>query len=179
MEQIPLVHGILFKKKTLIYFNWRVITPQHCDGLCHTSIWISHRHTRVPSLLNPPPTSLPTPSWASGCHKALVFGFVWHTTPTGYLLHIWQYICFNAILSNHPTLSFLHCIQESVLNVCVSFAALHIESSELSLQIPYICINIQAMGKKHAVFFFLSTRRYKSDELSRKPASHKHRWKGI
>ena len=30
---------------------------QYCDGFCRTLIWISHRHTRVPSLLNPPPIS--------------------------------------------------------------------------------------------------------------------------
>ena len=123
-------------------------------------------------LPHPPPLQVVTERWFQAPCITL-------QTPTGYLFYRWYCVRFNAILSNHPTLSFLHCIQESVLNVCVSFAALHIESSELSLQIPYICINIQAMGKKHAVFFFLSTQRYKSDELSRKPASHKHRWKGI
>ena len=33
------------------------------------------------------------------------------------LLKNWQYICLNATLSNHPTLSFPHCIQKSVLSV--------------------------------------------------------------
>ena len=36
-----------------------------------------------------------------------------------------QCICFNAILSNHPTLS-SHWVRKSVLYVCVSFAALHV-----------------------------------------------------
>ena len=31
-----------------------------------------------------------------------------HQTHTGYLFHMWQCICFNAILSNHPTLFFSH-----------------------------------------------------------------------
>ena len=39
-------------------FNWRV---HCCVGLCHTSAWIRHRYTHVPSLLNLPPTSLPIP----------------------------------------------------------------------------------------------------------------------
>ena len=46
----------LFKQKYL--FNWRIITSQYCDGLCHTSTWINHRHTCVPSLPNPLPISL-------------------------------------------------------------------------------------------------------------------------
>ena len=49
-------------------FNWRIITLQHYVGFCHTSPWISHRHTRVPYLSNIPPTLL-------GCHRALALGF--------------------------------------------------------------------------------------------------------
>ena len=40
----------------------------------------------------------------------------------------WKYTCFNAILSNHPTLAFSHRVQQSVLYICVSFAVLHIGS---------------------------------------------------
>ena len=36
-------------------FNLRIIVLQYCVGFCHTSTWVSHRHTDVPSL--PPPTS--------------------------------------------------------------------------------------------------------------------------
>ena len=42
------------------------------------------------------------------------------------------YACFNAILSNHPTLAFSHRVQQSVLYICVSFAVSHIGSSLLS-----------------------------------------------
>ena len=35
---------------------------------------------------------------------------------------------FNAILSNHPCLTFSHIVQKSVLYICVSFAALHMGS---------------------------------------------------
>ena len=42
----------------LFYFicNWGIITLQYWDGFCHTSTWICHRYTHVPSLLNLPPT---------------------------------------------------------------------------------------------------------------------------
>ena len=40
-------------------FNWRIIALQYCVGFCHTSAWISLRHTYVPSLLNLPSTSHP------------------------------------------------------------------------------------------------------------------------
>ena len=42
-------------------FNWRIIALQCCAGFCHTSTWISHRYTYVPSLLNLLPTSLSIP----------------------------------------------------------------------------------------------------------------------
>ena len=47
-----------FKK---IICNWRIIALQYCVGFCHTSAWISHRYTYVPSLLNFPPIFLPIP----------------------------------------------------------------------------------------------------------------------
>ena len=38
-----------------------------------------------------------------------------------------QYTCFNAFISNHPTLAFSHRVQKSVLYyICVSFAVSHI-----------------------------------------------------
>ena len=47
-----------------------------------------------------------------------------HRTWTGDLFHI-SYTCFNAILSNHPTLAFSHRVQKTVLCICVSFAVSH------------------------------------------------------
>ena len=41
-------------------FNWRIIALQYWGGFCHTSTWISHRYTYVPSILNLPPISHPT-----------------------------------------------------------------------------------------------------------------------
>ena len=47
--------------KILFIFNWRIIALQYHVGFCHTTTWISHRYTYVPSLLSLPPTSLPIP----------------------------------------------------------------------------------------------------------------------
>ena len=52
---------------SFIYFNWRLITLQYCNGFCHTLTWISHGCTCVPhpelsSLLPPPPIPQGHPS---------------------------------------------------------------------------------------------------------------------
>ena len=54
--------SVIYKYSFLfIYFNWRLITLQYCDGFCHTLTWISHGCTCVP-ILNTLPSSLPIPS---------------------------------------------------------------------------------------------------------------------
>ena len=50
-----------------MFFNWRIISLQYCIGFCHTSTWISHRYTYVPSIWNLPPTS----------HSILPLWFSW------------------------------------------------------------------------------------------------------
>ena len=72
--------------KKVIYFNWRLITLQYCDGFCHTLIWISHGCTCVPHP-ETPPTSLPIPSlWVVPVHRLWVPCFT-HRTWTGHLFH--------------------------------------------------------------------------------------------
>ena len=61
----------LFKK---IIFNRRIIALQYCVLFCHTSTWISHRYTHVPSFLNLPPTP-PTHPTPLGCHREAFFFF--------------------------------------------------------------------------------------------------------
>ena len=39
-------------------FNWRITAFQCCAGFCHTTTWISHKDTYIPSLLNLLPTRL-------------------------------------------------------------------------------------------------------------------------
>ena len=53
-------------------------------------------------ILNPPPTSLPIPSlWVIPVHQPQE-SCIMHRNWTGDSFHIWYYICFNAILPNHP-----------------------------------------------------------------------------
>ena len=74
----------------------------------------------VSPIPNPPPMSLPIPSlWVVPVHQFWVPCFM-HWTWTGDLFHIWQYTCFSAIVSNHPTLAFSHRVQKSILYICVS-----------------------------------------------------------
>ena len=75
--------------------------------------------TRVPSLLNPSVYFPPHPT-PLGCHRALALSSLHQTLNSHWLfiLHM-VCICFNAILSNHPTLSFSHSVQKSVLYVCL------------------------------------------------------------
>ena len=78
-----------FFVKKLFIFNWRIIALQYCIGFCHTSTWVSHRYTYVPSLLKFPPISHlhPTPL---RCHRALgVSSLCYVAIPTGYQIYIW------------------------------------------------------------------------------------------
>ena len=51
----------LYFLKFFFISNWRIITLQYWAVFCHTSTWVSHRFTNVPSLLKPHPTSSPIP----------------------------------------------------------------------------------------------------------------------
>ena len=76
----------------------------------------------------PPPVSLPTPSlWVVPEHRL--------ECPAS-CIKLALVICFThgnihvaMLFSNHPTLTFSHRVQKSVLNICVSLAVLHIGSS--------------------------------------------------
>ena len=54
-----------------LYFNWRLITLQYCDGFCHTSTWISPRCTCIPPCWTPLPT--PSPPHPSELSQSLGF----------------------------------------------------------------------------------------------------------
>ena len=70
----PLFFSFFLK---FIYFNWRIITLQHCDDFCHTSVWIGHRYTCAPLSWTPSHCSPhPTPP---GCHRAAALGALLHT----------------------------------------------------------------------------------------------------
>jgi len=73
-------------------------------------------------ILNPPPSSLPIPSfWVVPVHQPQASSIV-HRTWTGDSFHTWYYTYFNAILPNLPTLSLSHRVHKTDLYISVSFA---------------------------------------------------------
>ena len=116
-----------FSLNQFIYFNWRLITLHYCGSFCHTLTRISHWCTCVPHSEPPhlPPHPIPL-----GCPSAPALNVLFHASNLDWSsISQWQYTCFSAIFSNHPTLAFIHRVQKSVLYICVSFAVSHLESS--------------------------------------------------
>ena len=114
------VDSFLLKKKFI--FNWRIIALQYCVGFCHTTTWISRKHTRIPTLLSLPPhppsrlsqsTQLSSPCYMATSHWSSVS----HTVTT--------FQCYSVHFP-HPLL--LRCAHKSVVSVCISIPALHIGS---------------------------------------------------
>ena len=77
-----------------------------------------------------------------GYHRALALGSLCHTSNSHLLpiLHMVIYIfqCYS-LKSSHPLL--LHCVQKSVIYVCISFTVLHIALLTLSFYIPCVCVS--------------------------------------
>ena len=86
------VHLYLYVYFNVFIFNWRIIALQYCLGFCHTSTWIHHRYTYVPSLLTLSPTSHPFPPPLS-CYRAPVWvpWVIWQI-PIGYFFLIFFYL---------------------------------------------------------------------------------------
>ena len=81
-----------------IFLNWKIIALWCYAGFCHTSTWISHRYTYVPSLLNLLPTS--TPSHPSMLSQSTGLCSLCHTE-NSQLLSILHVLC--AVLSRWVT----------------------------------------------------------------------------
>ena len=135
----------LFKK----IFNWRIIALQNFVVLCHTSTRISHRYSHVPSLLDCPPISLTIPPFSLLQSPTWVL-WVTQPIPIGYSFYIWycKFLCYCLYTSPLPTMSIdLFC-------ACFSIAALKINSSVPSLQIPYIRVSISLVQSFSRVRLF-------------------------
>jgi len=93
-------------------FNWRITALQYYVGFHHISALISYRCTHVPSLLNLPPTSNPTPL---GCQRNLGFELLCHAANFHWLSDFTPgNACFSAPLSGFPTF-FPRCVCKSLL----------------------------------------------------------------
>ena len=106
----------------------------YCAGFCHTSTWISHRCTRVPSLSSLPPTSHPpTPSRPSRLSQSRGLSSLSHTANPHWLSIFQMLVCMFPYYSVSicPTLSFLPppplCPEVCSL-CCISIPALQIGS---------------------------------------------------
>ena len=113
-----------FKKINL--FNWRVFynivvvfsIHQHESAMgAHMS-----SHPEHPSHL--PPHLIPLVCPRAPALSALLHASTLHWSSILHMI-IYMFQCFR---SSHPTLASSHCVQKSVLYVCVSFAALHVRS---------------------------------------------------
>ena len=146
-------HYYYLLKFKCIYFNWRLITLQYCIGFA------IHQHESATGVhvfptLKPPPSSLPISSlWVVSVHQPRA-SCIMHCTWTGDSFHIY-YTCFNAILSNHPTLALSHRVQKTVLYICVSFAVLiqgyHYHLSKFHMYALVYCIGVFLSGLLHSV----------------------------
>ena len=86
---------------------------------CHRLTWLHHECTRVP---HPEPPSHRPPHPIPLGHPSAPAPCIMHQTWTGYLFHIWNFTCFNAILPYHPALALSHRVQMTVQYICVLVA---------------------------------------------------------
>ena len=108
---------LLVFKNILLSF----LTLQYCIGF---AIYQHESTTGIDMfpILNPPPSSLPLPSfWVVPVHQPQASSITPQTW-TGDSFYIRYYTCFSAILPNLPILSLSHRVHKTVLYISVSFA---------------------------------------------------------
>ena len=98
--------------------------------VCHTSTRIRHGYTRVPHPEPPchlPPHTIPLVFPVNQPRASCIMHWTW----TGDLFHIRYCTCFNAILSNHPTLTLSQSPKDCSIDLClfaVSYTCLSLPS---------------------------------------------------
>ena len=106
---IPHSNSLYFFFLLFLLFNVTILY-----WFCHISTGI-----HVFSILNPPPSSLPVPSfWVIPVHQPQA-SCILHRTWTGDSFLIWYYTCFNAILPNHPPLPLPQSPKDCSIHQCL------------------------------------------------------------
>ena len=83
--------NIIFFFLNFFIFNWKIIALQRGADFCHTTMWINHKYTYVPSLLNLTPT-LYSITLLLGCYRAPDWTpCVIQPFPASYLLYLWYF----------------------------------------------------------------------------------------
>ena len=108
-------------------FNWGKIVLQYCAAFCCKTMQISHDYAFVTSHLSLSPLCLfQSIGLSSMCYVATS-----HLLPVLYMVVYIQ--CIYATLSICPTLPFTHCVQKSILYICVSISSMEIGPSSTIL----------------------------------------------
>ena len=109
-----------------LFFNWRKIILQYCDGFCHTTMPISHNYTcHLPLEL---PFSPPNPPLqvSAGCQAGLPVLYSNFSQAIYSHMVVYTSRCYFFQLS-HSLL--LPLCPQSILYICISIASLQIGSS--------------------------------------------------
>ena len=97
---------------------------------------------------HPVPSHLPPHPMLLGRHRAPALVALGRTSSSPWQFCTWYCVCVSAFLVNHLTFLFSHRVQKSVPYLCVSSAALHLESSvTIFLDSIYMC--------EYTIFVFL------------------------
>ena len=131
----------LFKKYTYFEDNYSAVLW----WFPHTSVGISHRHTCVPFILNPPPPSRLSGSSSSGCpvqntKLVLVICFTYGSV---YILMLFSQSSNLLLCPLSPKVSSLY--------LCLLCCPAHRIISTISQDFMYMCANI-----RYLCFFFLT-----------------------
>ena len=113
----------LFFSLFLIYlfFYRRIIALQNFVVFCQTWTWISHRNVYIPSVLKPPPISLPIPPLQVDTEPLFDFPEPYSKFPLEFYTWWCKFPCYS-FHTSHPLFLSPH-VHKSILCVCFSIVS--------------------------------------------------------